>query len=506
MTDVELLAPPDQPLTKHIFYLVYPFRTAVDDFDNLENWKFYTGRLTDDELGREVRDSYTFLPHARQPLYSTLRAHFGDGSASLRRDYQECRGSIRFTLRSVLKSRFAPTSATVFKADGTAVFVNLETGWIDVILYPPGFGFLIYQFHTYNLSVETAGILHRSIKKVLFRERLRVKPPILHGLPGGDADWSDLLSELLADFCVDLDSEYSQIHASSFRVVSMALVAALGDDTLRFGNIHGIEEGHLISLITGEDLSHLSHPGKDLVDAARNSGRLKYWRDWSGVFLWDDVAYIGEETEFTRTSLVHNVEALYVPLFVFTLFQHARLHGISHSLTDLAASESLNHAVFLSKLERLNEDLLRFRSNYVFWEVSRAPVIIALFRHMIESFGTNHLFDQIERDLQRAYLQESKYSQERLARIVGVVTFVTLPISALLGIFNESVRDTLSESWQRWLCLFVVVCTSVVIAFWAIGIPAWIECLFRWLDNHRSEFCRRGWRSVADRFLFGHRP
>lgn len=462
--------------------------------------------MSRDQLDREQRDSYTFLPHARSSLYSTLSAHFKGGQRALNEEYSQVRGSVRLTLERPLRGKFSPTSATVFRADETELPVDLTVEWIDVILYPPGFGFLVYKVETSGLSIESAGVVHRSFKKVLYSERLRVKPAILHGLPGGETSWQDILSELLSEFDVDIRDEYAHIHASSFRVLSLALVENLNDEEAEFGNIRGVEEGHLISLITGEDLSTISHPGKDLVEIARKSGRLDYWRDWSGVFLWDDVAFIGVKTEFTTKNLVHNVEALYAPLFIYTLFQHARLHEISHQLTKLAAQERVNRAAALKQLEALNSDLLSFRSHYMFWEVSRAPVIVALFGHLIAHFETNRLFDQIERDIQRAYTQESKYSQDRLARIVGVVTFVTLPVTALLGVFNQSVQSTFSETWQRWMCFIGVGLVSVVLGFWAVGSPAWLNRLVDGIHRWRSAFSRLRWAQVWRRALFGHQP
>ena len=472
------VAPPNRTLSRHEFHLVYPFKTECRDIDSLTRWENYTERLDKEKLEREEHDSYAFLPHARSSHYNRFANDPTNGSAMLARGYRDGTSSIRLTLRKHEYVRYCPKRATVFRADKTHFTIDIDVSWVDVILYPPGFGFLIYKISTTGLTVEDAGVVHRSIKKVYYRERLRVNPPRLHIIGRLEEEWPTILSGLLSDFDVDTASEYAQTHASSFRVVSLAIGPELANDELVYGNIRGSEEGHLLALITGEDLSTISHPGNDLVEIARTTGRLNYWRDWSGLFLWDDVAFIGTETQFTTTHLVHNVEALYTPLFVYALFQHLRLNEISVSLTQLSAEARARGNGVLKKLENLNADLRFFRSNYMFWEISRQPVMAALFGHLVTHFETVRQFDQIEHDIERMYLQERTVSQERLAFFVGLATFFALPVGALLAAFGGSVSSFLSASWMRWLLMFAVVGISLLgwlLATNRLSIPPRIE-------------------------------
>lgn len=462
-------APANKQLTGHEFYLVYPFDAKCRDITQLEMWCNYAQRLDPAQVVRETHDLFAFLPHVRSSHYNRFISQPDGADEALASGYVKSTNAVRLTLRDPDKPenlRYFPSEAIVHRADSTAIRIRLTVNWIDIILYPPGFGFLIYKMSTDDLTVETAGIVHRSIKKVHYRDRLRVKPPILLRDNGSIvSEWPSILRSLLSEFAVDPDSDFAQTHASSFRVVSLS-IGSLANDSVSYGNIDGSEEGHLISLITGEDLSTISHPGSDLVRAARGKGRLNYWRDWSAIFLWDDVAFMGTETEFTKNHLVRNVELLYLPLFVYALFQYLRLNQISVKLTDLSARsrsrKRQTRADVLIELERLNSDLRFFRGNYMFWEISRQPVMAALFNHLVAHFETRALYEQIEHDIERLYLEERTRAQERIAFYAGLATFFALPVGALLAVFNQSISDSVTGGWRGLIALLVILISVLV--------------------------------------------
>lgn len=485
-------APESRPLSRHEFYLVYPFKTQLQDITELRMWDNYTHRLTNAQLERELRDSYAFLPHARNSHYARFAGDLEEADLCIFDGYRNGTNSVRLTLRSSEHLKYFPRRATVFRADKTYFTISVDVGWVDIFLFPSGFGFLVYKFSTSKLTVEDAGVVHRSIKKVYYRERLRVNPPpVLHIIGHLERNWQTMLADLLSEFDADIADEWAQTHASSFRVMSLAIGPDLANDGIRYGNIEGSEEGHLISLITGEDLSTISHPGKDLVDTSRKRGRLAYWRDWSGLFLWDDVAFIGTETEFTTTHLVHNVEAMYLPLFIYTLYQSLRLSEISVQLGALSVEARAKRNGVLGKLEKLNSELRFFRSNFMFWEISRQPVMAALFNRLVSHFETGLLFEQIEHDIERMYQQERTVGQERLALFVGLATFFALPVGGLLAAFSGSVSSFLHDSWMRWLLTVFVVTLS------ALG---WLVAS----DRVRVPL-REDWAKIRRRILFGRR-
>lgn len=115
----------------------------------------------------------------------------------------------------------------------------------------------------------------------------------------------------------------------------------------------------------------------------------------------------------------------------------------------------------LKKLEDLNGDLRHFRSNYMFGEVSRQPVMAALFQHLIAHFATSGLYVQIEHDIERMYLEERARAQERIAAYAGFATFFALPVGALLAVFSDTISGWITGPWRAAATVAVMVLAVV---------------------------------------------
>lgn len=457
------LSPADLALDRHTFFLVHPFRGKLLLNDGAMPWRVrdkwlpYTSRLSPTALAREMDDSFAFLPFVRPRIFAEMteveRSSKGTDyshveqavidTACIRghRSYARNLNATRLTLSSNRISAYAPLAATIYKADGTTFPVPLTCSWIDVVLFPPSTGFLILKLETVGLTMQEAGQVHRSLKKVFFRERLRVRPAKIEFRDGHTDYWADSIPRLLDSLLLDrYNLSHVQTVGSSFRVLSAAMAHNLHDDGNVYGNIKGSYEGHLMSLITGEDLGGVAHPGVELMSLVREEGLIRYFENWAGLILWDDLALLADATPFSTKHLWHTIEALYLPVYVLTLFQQMRLQEIAGDLAAFSETSNLRQRHQLKTLQQLNQELLEFRNRFLFAEISRAPVLAALYARFKKHFHIDELYSGIESELERLYTQERTMSQDRMSVLVSFVTFVALPLTFLLGTFGEVLK------------------------------------------------------------------
>jgi len=446
-----------------MFFLVHPFRGKLLLNDGVmpvsvsNKWSPYTSRLSAAALAREMDDSFAFLPFVRPRIFAEMteverRFNGTDYSKAeqaiidiactfAHRSYARNLNATRLTLSSNHISAYAPSAATIYRADGATFQVPLTCSWIDVVLFPPSTGFLILKLETAGLTMQEAGQVHRSLKKVFFRERLRVRPAKIEFRDGHIDYWANSIPRLLDSLLLDRDNlSHVQTVGSSFRVLSAAMAHNLQDDGNIYGNIEGSYEGHLMALITGEDLGGVAHPGVELMNLVRQDGLIRYFENWAGLILWDDLALLADVSPFATKHLWHTIEAFYLPLYVLALFQQMRLQEIAGDLKAFRETSDLRQRHQLKTLQELNQELLEFRNRFWFAEITRAPVLAALYARFIKHFHVDELYSGIESELERLYTQERTMSQDRMSTLVSFVTFVALPVTFLLGIFGEVLK------------------------------------------------------------------
>lgn len=476
-------APKDARLDRHACFLIYPFRgrLPLDEAGNLatpSKWSSYLERLNlDAAIPKELDHSLAFHQFIRPALFaeltqlerllddeSTVDTFSSDllevSAEGARESYRRRTSALRLTLAPTELDRYGPAGATVHRADGTTFDVDLHCQWIDVVLFPPETGFLIVKLTTEGLSVQQAGQLHRSIKKVYFRDRLRVKPANIRQSDNRKAGWAEIVPDLLDDLqIVGEDRTHTKTVGSSFRVLSASLGTDLRNDARSYGNIRGSYEGHLLALITGEELASIAHPGPDLTAALRNGGAIQYWDNWAGAILWDDVAFVADSTSFSNNYLWPIIEALYLPLYLLTLFQEIRLQEIAGDLELLGAGDRMRPAEELKELERIDQRLLNFRNRYWFSEVTRAPVLALFYERCRLYFRTDELLASIEGELSRLYSQVRTRAQDKISGLVSFVTFVGFPASLATALFADTLKGFLPS--ERTGSLLVIVIMAI---------------------------------------------
>lgn len=479
-------SPTDIVAQSHVSYLVYPFRGAIPmargqlDPTVAERWESHLAGLSAEQQSKAVDDSFAYLPHARRALFAEA-VEFADRvsggewmsetavasavTATLAA-YRQDRRPVRLRLRRHYLEHFGPRLARAFRVDGSTLEMPVDCGWIDLVCYPSGTALLVIKFSTSGQRLRDIGRMLRSIKRVHYRERLRVRPAEFELPTGEHVRWSDLLPRLLDRFGrAPVDIEHTQTIGASFRAVSCALVDHR-DERGPFGNFESSYEGHLFALATGEDVDGTGHPGTSLLGDIRQAGLLRYWESWGALALWDDVANVAVNDEFGRRHLLRNVETLYLPLYLLTVYQQIRLQEISSKLSNSKYATRVRGSINprIRELEQLTTSLLEFRSRYCFIEVSRAPVIAALYECFQRHFRIDELSRHAEEQLERLRSQARTVSAQALNRLIAVVTFIAVPISVLAGVFGEQLREVITRN--GWLA--AVAATVLILGMLAV--------------------------------------
>ncbi|WP_162243422.1 CorA family divalent cation transporter [Williamsia sp. Leaf354] len=450
--------PADINLDQHKFYLIYNFE-AANFIATQTKWKPYTERLfAAQRIKSAIDESLAFYPSSRPAFYPDLvdlQSHqlrtqttevtareVAHAASVTEKRYLAGLSGRRLTLTNENFEKYRPTSARIDRAVGDEFNVALNCEWIDVILMPPGVGFLIIKLTTEGLSLSTAGDVHRGIKKIYYRERLRVQPAKIT-VGNLEFEWAQIIPDILADLKTDKPAPDN----ASFRVISASMSSELRDDSdVNFGNMKGHYEPYLLKLVTGEQLADLSHPGTDLVEKVRNNGLIRYWDRWQAIIWGDDVAYLTQSSKFARKSLWLNIDTLYLPIFLLTFYQHIRLQKISAELYELASQKIESNQRQIAKLRRLSEMLLDYRSKYVFSEVTRAPVLATLHERFSEHFRTASSLQDIETELDRRYTEERTLAQERLGTAVALITVLVVPLTILTAVYGQAIQTVTQKN------------------------------------------------------------
>jgi Mg2+ and Co2+ transporter CorA len=187
-----------------------------------------------------------------------------------------------------------------------------------------------------------------------------------------------------------------------------------------------------------------------------------FWRCWRGMALKDNVVFLGtEDIGFNKVVLPHNLEYNYFPLYLYTLHQKYKLLAFSSELMRKSAQAQRN----LREVRSLMASFMRFRNMYWFSEVTRKPLGGELYRKFQNGLEVPALYDLVSnevKDLKEYYEQQH---EQRMSTLLAILTFVFLPLGAVVGIFGMTFFNT--GSW--WT--FITACILVEIV--SLGLWKW---------------------------------
>jgi hypothetical protein len=233
-----IATPPDLPLDDHFILLIYPFRGRPGSACGGSRWQPALESLSRADILAAIDDSFAFLPPLRsallpelheltklaiacgKPLDDFTSSMVTAAGASAAKTYEAGQSCVRFRLRKEVLDVVRPVAVTAFDAEEVGRDYAVKCQAVDAFFFPPRTGFLVIRIVVGGLSAFEAGRLHRSLAKVFYRRRLRVRPAHLRLTDGQVTHWDRWSRDLLGDFAWHDDAHFQQVIGSSFRVFS----------------------------------------------------------------------------------------------------------------------------------------------------------------------------------------------------------------------------------------------------------------------------------------------
>lgn len=467
----------------HFLFLIYPFRRSDDSTPpSGSDWRPYLNSMTRQERLDAIDDAFAFLPEVRRALmpevdflarvarppslsvdYTVTEEDVQQANAETLKAFSAGLCSSRWRVTGDTFDNVRPIRVTAFDENNHPYDpVEVACDWVDVMLFPARQGFLIIRLSMTGTIAEIART-HRSLTKVFHRRRLRIRPAKLD-TGGGETTWRELIAGLLGDFSFSTDDGDAQVMGSSFHIFSHTFTHELLARETCDGAFDSPAHLQIFQMLTGESLHSTGYPGGSQLADYRDRGILHYWRDWMVGLHWDSWVGLSEAHDFGRTNLARNVEALHLPLFVLFLYQQARTSQISSELAGAGLRvDASDH------LARLSTDILQFRNQFTFTEVSyRAPVITAIFAHLSRYFSTEKRFLALQQEMDDLRAQVQARAQSRTNRLVGMATFMAIPLALVLSMFGPRLEQYAPHGWQ-WAVATTVLIVAVFTWLWGFG-------------------------------------
>ncbi|HEX5833902.1 MAG TPA: hypothetical protein VFY34_08615 [Pyrinomonadaceae bacterium] len=508
----------DFDLLNHSSTFIYPFNhkiASAQDRRRLESleecWSPWWRRLDDRQISVLLDSTYFFLPYIREVLFpetSLVRGTSTDGyeSSIKKLRYYSQKGLtytcsdlpahnvLRFAYKEPLLAEIASFSVVPFDRSGAPIRPGLpaQLAWVDVVVFTSGLGFLLLKVHL----AQDAQTISQAME-LNYYLRMVHPPSIDWRLPalsfnGSSADIKlrDLLDFLTQGFVDDTpierdllryktrlketnaprysDTEAGQIFGERCHFLSYACVNFDSQKAQKAEGIFSNPEDHLLfefasSLQLGDSVSNpMWIPAAAQTKQLMDQNRFAFWRCWRGMSLKESVVFLGtEDIGFNRVVLPQNIEYNYLPLYIYTLHQKYKLFTFSSELMRKSGRDQGN----LSELRFLMDSFMKFRNRYWFSEVTRKPLGSELYRKFQYGLEVPALYELVSnevKDLKEYYEQQH---EQRISILLAILTFVFLPLGAVVGIFGMTFFS--QGSWRS----FIVACVLVEIV--SLGVWKW---------------------------------
>jgi hypothetical protein len=501
------------PLLNHYTLLLYPFFHTITDNNRTQRiqslaqyWEPWWSRLSND-IPQALDDTYFFLPYIRDLIFPETALFKGLPSgknyvAWARRIAELNRGGLvylhsQLPSDAVLRITYCKEQLAQIRhidifqpydQSGQPSHSELSTGleWVDAVLFPSGIGFLILKLALASDAIQLSHLigLNASLRTIhpptisYPRAHLRfnnsVNEVYMHDvidfLLQGIASDEEIVPDLTRFTAPEVaprrlrytESELGQAYGERCHILSYACVdlKSLGSDTA--GNFKSVEDRiafeYLYCLPTGLTLEDPTWmPSEAYAERIKKQYEVSMWDCWLGRVSNDAAIFLATKgIDFNLTALPRNIEADYLPLYFYSLHQKYQLLSFSNDLMPKGAYV----ADHLEEVRTLMDQFVDFRNKYWFNEVTNKPLGSELYNKFQQGLWSLELFELVStkvKELKEFY--ESK-RQQRIDTLLNVVTFIFLPLTAVIGIFGMTFFD--KGTWKMFGCAAVI--TGVVSA------------------------------------------
>jgi hypothetical protein len=420
----------DLDLLTHFTVAVYPFAHDLTPGNRAARlkelggrWTPWWARLDDAAAAGALEAAGFFLPYISGLLYpeiASLRGggppgeRFGDWVRRLRgrcgRGLADCcrrlpdDAVLRLTARPEL---YRPLAEFTLVDRRDEIAANLD--WIDVVLFPSGIAFLLLKL---RLASErpTLGrlIALNAAVRLVHPPTLAWKLPALR-LADGAEDFRvrDLMAHLTDGLTAPggrdeeeipyTDTEAGRAYGGTLELLSFACVGLgnAGRAALPAGAFASGEDRILYEFAAciglGETVTNpMWAPAPEQAARVMRDNRLAMWRCWKAMALKQTCVFLaGEDLPFTRHSLPRAVEANYLPLYLYVLYQKFQLFAFSGDLMHEAARGKVSGA------RALLRRFVSFRNRYWFSEVTLKPIGGELYRTLQQGLEVPALYQLV---------------------------------------------------------------------------------------------------------------
>jgi hypothetical protein len=469
----------DPEVLNHFSVIVYPFvhdLTGKNRAPRLEalrgRWEPWWSRLTDDEAADALEAAAFFLPYVRGLLYpETTRLHDeppGEQNAGWVRHVRRLSGRglgafdrklppnsiLRLTCHGAARDALAAFVVTQPRQGGSKLTEHVDLparlDWVDALLFPSALGFLV-------LKVRLASATPRLAQLIRLNRALRlVHAPTLHwalpvlrlGASGEEVRVRDVLDDLTRGLAAGTalgavggrsysDTETGRAYGEQCHLLSFAGVhlTETDRDRLPAGAFSSAEDRMVFEYAACIRLGD-SVDNPVWVPSARQAERLSrdnglsLWRCWRAMALKESLVFLAtEDLGFTRRALPHNVEADYLPLYLYTLYQKFQLSIFADGLMREVAEVDGHLRGARSLLRRF----VAFRNRFWFSEVTRRPQGGDLYRALQQGLEVPALYQLVTASVKEAKeYYEDRWDRQVRTAVTGL-GLVCGPLAAAAG-------------------------------------------------------------------------
>ncbi len=423
-------------------------------------------------------DTFFFLPYARNLIFPEVTAlaevtpdrQANELSEKIARpldqwvkNLHECQedGVVRLTCSEQRLREFHSMHLCVQRDASVEYETDFEVDWIDVFLFPQQIGFLAIKIHLPDpdADIDKFKSLMDTMEKVHPPHTGWVLPTLearaLAARPFPVRLWIEFLlqgfvsdapvNRTMLKFMEELDEskcytnrDFAQVYGATMTQFNYACINAGGKSAMPTKDFRQL----LYELCADARFDLPDHrPDRLYYNKVMETSLIAIWDNWTGLSLADRTIFLGRvATDFTLTALPHNIEADYLPVFLYVMFQKIWL---SKRFGD-AKREGNRLSTNMRKARQLWEDFLLFQSSYWFPELTYKPQGIHLYRRFRDALNVGALYAQLQEQIRELRSHYERKGEERLSNMVTVLTIGGL-LLALVGIAAQLYGPRLLE-------------------------------------------------------------
>lgn len=480
-------------LFDHYSIFAYPFIHKVannQQKDRLrelsENWESWWSRIdTDEDIAYILDNTYFFLPYIRKLIFpetNLLSKEAGEKYSNWvnqiknigNKQLHEINGLL--PPRSILHLTLKKESISQFQnftfVDKEKNQISADILWIDSVIFPTGIGFLLFKtqlaedFRSINNLIELNQSfrnvhpfnIHQTLPKFKFNDDKKRELTV-----------KQLINTLLNGFVSEkenyTESEAGQVYGEKCQIFSF--VGINNDNSnlenLDCGEFSSPEDLLLYELGTCTNLYDSVcktqwRPSKKQLKEINDNNIISNWECWSGISLRDSVVFLARtKGNFNQFSLPFIVEDDYLPLYLYSLYQKYQLYLFSDKLMQ----KGLDLQKSLREMRSLTNHIFTFRNRYWFNEVTRKPLGNEIYKRFKYGLGIFEAYDSVNEEVAdlKGFYEEKQ--NRRIQNVITVLTFVFVPLSAVIGMWGMNFIKPDDGNWAR----FLVSCAIALFLF-----------------------------------------